>query len=113
MEEKGPDSAKNKVTIYNKFSPNFRELHVDGAYGGMTPRGLLNINFYAERAPIPRSTEFTVEGANLIDPQHSADSKKGIIREFEVGIYMDVNAARELNKWLTTHIANIEKNIMV
>ena len=49
---------KKTITIHNKISSDFREIHVDGAYGGLTPRGLINLNFYAERAPIPKSSEF-------------------------------------------------------
>lgn len=25
----------DKITFHNKISPNFRELHVDGAYGAL------------------------------------------------------------------------------
>ena len=46
MEEKQTD---NQIIFYNKISPNFKEIHVDGAFGGVTPKGDMNLNFYAER----------------------------------------------------------------
>jgi hypothetical protein len=105
-----PDSKKTtSVTIYNKISNNFRELHVDGAYGGVTPKGLFNINFYAERLAIPKSTDYKVEDKKLIRIADSEDSKKGIIREFETGVYMTIETAKEIHKWLGDQISNFEE----
>ena len=59
-----PASKKNvkepvdNVTVHNKVSPFYKPVHVDGVYGGITPRGLLNVSFFSERFPIPKSTEF-------------------------------------------------------
>lgn len=106
--------AKSKInksdtlTIYNKISNNFRELHVDGAYGGITPKGHLNINFYAERLAIPKSSEFHLQGSNLVKILDSEDSKNGIIRTFETGIYMTIETAKEIHKWLGDQLAAFE-----
>lgn len=102
-----------KITVHNKISENFRQTHVDGAYGGLTPRGLLNLNFFAERSPIPKSQDLEVidnaRVGNVIS--NSPDSKIGIIREFHHGIYMDLNVAKEIVKLLSTQIALLEKAI--
>lgn len=105
--EKSSNKKAKSVTVYNKISNSFRELHIDGAYGGVTPKGLFNINFYAERLAIPKSTEFEIVNNKLSKIGDSADSKKGIIREFEAGVYMTIETAKELHKWLGD---NIEKN---
>jgi len=97
------------VTIFNKISNNFRELHVDGAYGGMTPQGLCNINFYAERLAIPKATDYKIEDRKLIKISDSPDSKKGIIREFETGVYMTFESAKELHRWLGEQISIFEE----
>lgn len=105
-----PDKKQpDQLRIHNKISNNFHELHVDGAFGGITPRGLLNINFYAERLPIPKATDFKVTNNKLENIGDSADSKKGIIREFEVGIYMTIDAAKQLHKWLEDNIDKFNK----
>lgn len=104
-------NKETEVTIHNKISNNFRELHVDGAYGGLTPQGLINMNFYAERLAIPKATDYKVEETQLIKIKDSEDSKKGIIREFETGVYMTIQTAIALNKWLTEQIAKHEQLI--
>ncbi|MBS1605308.1 MAG: hypothetical protein JST42_21770 [Bacteroidetes bacterium] len=110
-------SEQNKdhtLTFHNKISPNFREIHVDGAYGGITPKGFINLNFFAERFPIPKSSDFKIsigeqgkrEAHKLSD---SDDSKTGILREYEFGIYVDLNTAKQLAAFLNTKIEELEK----
>ncbi len=103
MKEK---AKKNEITVFNKISHNFRELHVDGAYGGLTPKNLLNINFYAERFPIPKSIIHDLSNRTITD---SSDSKVGIIREFEFGIYVDLHVAKQLSEFLLNKISEFEQ----
>ena len=107
--EKSNDKKAATFTVHNKISKSFRELHVDGAYGGITPKGLCNINFYAERLAIPKASEFKIEDEKLVKISDSADSKKGIIREFETGVYMTIDTAKELHKWLGDQIIFFEE----
>lgn len=104
---------QKKLTIHNKISAIFREIHVDGAYGGLTPRGLINLNFYAERAPIPRSSEFEITAENTLGKSlgDSEDSKTGILREYEFGIYMDIAVAKAIITLLTNKISEYETAI--
>lgn len=103
--------AKNKVTIYNKISPNYRQIHVDGAYGGLTTRGLINLSFYAERLPIPKASDFDITEQGTVGnfSSNSEDSKTGIIREYDFGIYMDLPAAKSLVDFLSTKITELQK----
>jgi hypothetical protein len=104
------ETKLDQITFHNKISPNFRELHVDGAYGGITPRGFLNLNFYAERRPIPKSSDFKIISESKVGDKirDSDDSKTGILREYEFGIYMDVRTAKQLVKFLTSRIEEVE-----
>lgn len=107
--KKSNDKKATTVTVHNKISNSFRELHVDGAYGGITPKGLCNINFYAERLAIPKASDFKIEDNKLVKVSDSVDSKKGIIREFETGVYMTLETAKELHKWLGDQILFFEE----
>lgn len=100
-----------KVTIHNKISTSFRELHVDGAFGGLTPPGFINVNFYAERVAIPKSTEYKLTDHNALGEvlSNSLDSKVGVIREYEFGIYMNISTAIELKNFLEKKIEEFAK----
>ncbi len=103
--------AKGKITVHNKISACYRELHVDGAFGGVTPRGFINLSFYAERQPIPKSTDIEITDEGLLGEAvvNSKDSKQGILREFEFGIYMDVHTAKSVLEFLKTKIEDLEQ----
>jgi hypothetical protein len=101
------------VTIHNKISSNYRSHHVDGAYGGLTPRGLISISFFSERFPIPKSQEMAVETDGRLNKviSNSPDSKTGIIREYETSIFIDLNVAKEVVDLLNLKITELE-NLM-
>lgn len=100
-----------KIEFHNILNENFREVHVDGAHGGVTPRGFINANFYSERFPIPKSNilEFDEKTNKFINSSLGKGSKEGIIRHFEFGIYMDLKTAKEFHKFLGDKINELEK----
>lgn len=98
-----------KITIHNKLEDAYKTFHVDGAFGGLTPKGLISLSFYSERFPIPKSHDFAVSDGklgNLIS--NSPDSKIGIIRGYEAGIMMDINVAMDIVKLLSEQIEEYE-----
>jgi|APGre2960657468_1045069.scaffolds.fasta_scaffold17883_4 hypothetical protein len=98
-------AKKKKITFHNKISPQFRSIHVDGAFGGLSPRGLININFFSERFTIPKSTDFEVNGSAIGNKiSDSPDSKDGVIREYDLGVYMDVEVAKKIIELLVAKV---------
>lgn len=106
-----PEQKKTKITFHNKITPHYREIHVDGAHGGITPKGLVQLSFFSERFPIPKSTDFKILSNGQIGERikDSSDSKSGVIREFEIGVYMDVNTTKQVIKLLNDKIQEFEK----
>lgn len=104
------DPISPDIEIHNKISGTYRQVHVDGAYGGITPRGLLNLSFFAERVPIPKSTEFKLTDRGQVGDliKNSADSKEGVLREFEFGIYFNIDVAKALVVLLSDKINQLE-----
>ena len=104
------NKKEKEIEIHNKVSSAFQQINVDGAYGGITPSGKINLNFFSERYPIPKSTFFEIKNDKLIKKvRDSSESKKGIIREYNFGIYMDLRAAKGLSLWLQECVKNMEK----
>jgi hypothetical protein len=103
----------NSVRVHNKLSANFRQIHVDGAFGGLTPKGFFNLNFFAERFTIPKSTdhEITESGHLGSTISNSEESKSGILREYEFGVYMSIEMAKSLILLMSQKIQDFEKNV--
>jgi len=106
------ENPKNKIEVHNKISPTFQQINVDGAYGGITPQRKININFFAERSPIPKSTIFEVVDNKIVGKIcDSEDSKIGILREYHFGVYMNLETAKALSLWLQENIKALDENI--
>jgi len=101
---------KNEIVIHNKILPTYKGVHVDGAYGGITTRGLINISFFSERSPIPTGSVFTITEQGKLGELIGdfEGSKKGIVREFEIGVYMDITIAKALAVLLNSKVEELE-----
>ena len=51
-------TPRTEVTFHFIKSQTYATYHVDGAYGGLTPRGLVSVALYNERFPIPKTQTF-------------------------------------------------------
>lgn len=108
----GEKKDKETVLINNIKNSNYRQIHVDGALGGVTPTGKININFFAQRNAIPKATEYQIEGVSLLKAvRNSAESLEGIVREFEFGVYMDIDTCTSLRDFLNKKIEEHKKII--
>lgn len=97
------------MEFHNKISPCFRSLHVDGAYGGITPKGLININFFSERFAIPKSSTYKLNDEQKLEKlKDSDDSKSGVVREYDMGIYIDIETAKKIKNLLDSKIKEFE-----
>jgi hypothetical protein len=105
-----PQNPPSKLPIHYIKSNHYRVIHVDGAHGGVTLRGLIEVNLYSERATIPQTTALQVHPDGRIGEEIKSEivSRSGLIREVEVGAVMDLATARALLVWLQDKIDALE-----
>jgi len=90
--------ASQKITYHYQKTTSYRSIYVDGAHGGLTNKGHLQMSFYLERHPIPKTQDFSIsKGVTTLIKQ---DSKKGVIRELECSLLMDYNTMRSVHEWM-------------
>ena len=111
--KKGPpgiDAEAGRIKFDFIKSNFFRVIHVDGVFGGNSPRGLISMAVYNERWPIPKQIikEFK-HGKSGKEIERA--SRDAIVREVEAQLVMDVPTAKIICKWLQDKISNIEKQI--
>jgi hypothetical protein len=80
----------------------FRGVHVDGVWGGMTPQGLMAFTFYAERFPIPQQLTHNLKADGMLGDEilDARVSRKTVIREAEVCVYMNMEIAKAFREML-------------
>jgi hypothetical protein len=114
MEEeakKGPpgiDVEAGRIRFDFIKSNYFRVIHVEGVFGGNSPRGLINMAVFNERWPIPKQIthEFT-DGQSGEEIERT--SRDAVVREVEAQLVMNIETAKIICKWLESKIKNAEK----
>ena len=104
---------RNVIRFEFEKTPQFRNIHVDGAFGGLAPKGLINMAIFNERQPIPKATAHVLKddhhlGEELVDAR---DVRSSVFRSVEANLIMDLPTAISIQGWLADKIAQLEKAI--
>lgn len=106
--KKEPEKPRTVDFEYIK-SGDYRVIYADGVHGGPTPRGMVQLSFYAERTPIPRKIVHQIVD-NQLGPElrDRRESRTGIIRQVAATVVMSLDSARSLRDWLDEKIEVLE-----
>jgi hypothetical protein len=104
-----------KVTFFYKESTQHRVVHVDGAFGNVTPQGFIAVSFYSERAAsLVEATHKLMDDGRTIDATpFEFTGKMGILRETDVTAVISPETAKNIVQWLLQRIAEAENVINV
>jgi hypothetical protein len=107
--------GKEKLTrlkIKYIFPKDYNPVFVNGAYGGLSPRGDIVVNFFLERPALPNSQTYEINdgkiGTEIIEERDPTDLQGSIVRYISQGIILDYKNAKELQRWLGSHIEQLE-----
>ena len=101
--------ARTSIKFNYIKSSQFRVVHADGAYGGITPRGYIHASLYSERRPLPQTTEVPILPGDQLGEERALVQKEDMVRELEVGVIMDLVAAKAFHDWLGKKIKAAEE----
>ncbi len=92
-------------------SPLYNPVYINGAYGGVSPQGEINVNFYLERKGLPKYHEFYVDNKGKMTEKSiiPEDHKMSMVRVVETGITMNLRGAKGVHKWLGAKIKELEQ----
>jgi len=101
-----------QVTFHYTEDANYRTIPVSGAWGGITPKGHIIVNFYYDRPESPESVSHEVGpkgslGAEL-DKSYAHGGDRHFERRLEVGVVMDDETASSLIVWLEKMIEQLK-----
>jgi hypothetical protein len=106
---------KRQVEFKNNILPTFKNVSADGAYIGITPRGYLSINFYITKGALPTSVIHDIDTSGKVGKPIDIEEEfkfEGVIeRQFEVGVILDIQAAKDFIKLMSKHIEVFENKI--
>ncbi len=92
------------VTFNLIKSKYFRVIHVDGAYGGLTPGQYIHMTVYSERMAIPQETTREILANGSLGNEIVSKSREGVVRELEADLIFNETEAIALRDWLEIKI---------
>lgn len=106
------DSVPSEIEINYRKTESYQALHVDGFVLGITPRGYINLEPYAERAAIPRTMLHPIKG-KVVGAGKYIDGMQGLLRLVQAGLIMDITTAENLVEALNRQIDLWKKMVAV
>ena len=103
---------ENTVKFKYIFEHDYNPKYANGAYGGITTRGEISVNFYYERPALPHEQLHSIKSdgtvGELIEVQPS-DNSTTLVRVVENGVILSKNTAKDIVRWLSEKIDLLEK----
>lgn len=102
---------KPQIIFKYLFDENYNPVYVNGAHGGISPRGELVVHFYLERPGVPVSITHEVTPNGTIGAEIDevpADFKQTLYRAVESGVVMNYDSARSFHAWLGERLKELE-----
>ena len=104
-------NKKPEMTFKYIFTYDYSPVYVNGAHGGISPRGELVMNFYLERQPLPNAISHEITAAGAIGPETEVepdDLGRSLVRHVTNGVVLNYQTARELHYWLGEKVKEME-----
>ncbi|MEW5735822.1 MAG: hypothetical protein AB1921_13265 [Thermodesulfobacteriota bacterium] len=105
---KAGKAESRRMTIKYVFPDNLPDLHVTGAWAGITPREEVSLHFYSERRPLPKSVSYRMS------PEGESTDEKSefggdIIRLMQASLVMNKEAVVQLHEVLESVLEALEE----
>jgi hypothetical protein len=102
---------KPEIRFEYQSANDYRPVFVNGAHGGVSPRGEMVIHFYHERPTLPSSITHELTAGGTIGREIAQDppsETSTMIRSIETGIILTYDNARNLHQWLGERLKEME-----
>lgn len=100
-------SAKSHIRYNFIRSANYRDIHIDGIWGGVHPGGYIQMAVFKDKSHLPDVVEYEMREDGRLGNETSRDLPNGITREVEVDIAMNLNVAILMRDWLSERIGEL------
>lgn len=105
-------SKKPELTFKYIFNYAYNPVYVNGAHGGISPRGELVMNFYLERPPLPEEIKHTINANGTIGEVTSEephDLSSSMVRYIDNGVILNYESARNIHYWIGERLKEMEE----
>lgn len=105
---------KKEIRFKYIFADDYSPIYVNGVWGGVTPKGEVNMNFFLERHPVPHSVYYEVGPDGTMGKESRRDPDESMfIRHVQTGVVMNYGDAKAIHKWLGEQLQILEKRFKI
>ena len=105
-------SLKNpEIRFTYEYQEGYAPHYVNGALGGVSPRGEIIANFFFEKPVLPTLVANEITPTGTIGGEISeepADMRSTFVRSVSTGVILNYDNARNLHAWLGEKIKELE-----
>lgn len=104
-------SKKPEIAFKYIYNYSYNPVYVNGAHGGISPRGELVMNFYLERPPLPEEIRHEITQNGIIGevtaekPENLSNS---MVRFIDSGVVLNYESARNIHHWIGECLKQME-----
>ena len=104
------DQLKSETVSFKYIFPSdLKELHVNGAFGGVAPDGMIHMAFYSERQAIPNVEKRPINPDKTFGDQKEEEKKYQYVRIVQSSLVFNDIAATNFINWLNGRIKDLEQ----
>ncbi|NVN98623.1 MAG: hypothetical protein HXX17_04795 [Geobacteraceae bacterium] len=102
---------KPEIAFKYIFNYAYNPVYINGAHGGISPRGELVMNFYLERPPLPEEVKHAINPNGTIGDVTSEephDLSNSMVRYIDNGVILNYESARNIHYWIGERLKEME-----
>jgi hypothetical protein len=101
-----PQKNPSEITVHQIKSNHFRVIFADSVIGAATPQSRIQMALCNTRVAIPQEMVYKIDPDGVVGSEVTEErvGRKGLVRELEVQVVMDVEFAESLRDWLNEKI---------
>jgi len=105
------DKKKKQTKFKFKYviPDHLQDCYVNGAWGGVTPRGEIHMHVYSERHPIPLEITYNVKKNGSLGKSRDIVTGGNAVRLVQSSMVFDLKTAVAIRDWLDSMINVLEK----
>jgi hypothetical protein len=91
------------------FPSDLKELHVNGAFGGVAPDGMIHMALYSERQAIPNVEKRLMNPDKTLGDKKEEEKKYEYVRIVQASLVFNDKVATSFINWLDGRIKDLEQ----
>jgi len=103
------DKIPKEIRFFFEYDKDYRIIATNGVWGGTTPAGDIQLDFFVQKIGVPESILNRVTEDGRLGDEISRQPEKRVVRRLQVGVLMSVEDAEHLASFLTDKISQMKK----